>query len=167
MPQPLGYFNQRLARCLKHLPDPSKCDSSLLTLKGHLLVEEVLLDLIVLVCKDSSAVSEIELSFRVKVGLARALHGTQVDGGYEIPSYTWDAAEALNSLRNEYAHRLEGPNVEKKLQRFLTIALQECADPLDGKSTEKKLWLAINFLICVLTSLEAHAKASVKKSGTG
>lgn len=165
MPKPIGYFNQRLPRCMKHLPNPNTCDASLLTLKGHLLVEEVLQDLIALACKDPSAVSEIDVSFFLKVRLARALYGTQLEGGYEIPSYTWDAAEALNSLRNEYAHRLEGPNVAKKLQKFLAIALQECADPLDGRSTEKKLWLAIDFLICVLTSLEAHAQACVKKSG--
>lgn len=161
MARPVAYWNLRLGRWLTHLPQTE--DLSLITLKGHLLVEEILEDLIRHRCSHPEALENVDIAFFLKARLARAFYGTKLQDGYEIPEYTWDAVEALNSLRNEYAHALESRAVEKKLQKFFAIALQEQQAPTDPKNPSDDLRSAISFLHAVLSSFEAAVKSELAR----
>lgn len=152
MTLPGAYFSRRFERELKHLPQTK--DLSLITLKGHLLIEEVLDDLIKHRCSHPEKLGDVEISFSLKAKLANAFWGTKLDNGYKIPDYTWKAVEALNSLRNDFAHRLESQTAEKKIQKFLKIASQNKSSIDDPSKTAGNLANTISFLYAVLTSFE-------------
>ncbi len=65
-------------------------------LKGHLLIEEVLEEIIVSACRDSQPMYEARMSFFTKIKLAQAIDGQQ--------SPVWNCMEKLNGARNELAH---------------------------------------------------------------
>ena len=100
----------KLERIAKHLP-PGE-DLTLITLKGHLLVEELLEELIASHCKNPAALNG-DIGFAVKLKFARALTGA------EELSIAWTACQKLNSLRNALAHKLEHPEAQKRLASFL------------------------------------------------
>ncbi len=103
----------RQDRVLQHLPESD--DLTLITLKGHLLVEEALDSIIQNHCKDKTALQGVEIGFYVKLKLAAALIGDpNLSGG-------WTMVEKLNSLRNALAHRLEHPLAKKRLNAFLAL----------------------------------------------
>lgn len=152
MTLPLGFFSRRFERELKHLPRTD--DLSLITLKGHLLIEEVLEDLIKHRCNDPDVLHNVDMSFFLKAKLANAFWGTRLANDYEIPANTWEAVEALNSLRNEFAHRLESPAVEKKLQKFLQLYSRNKLPSDDPSEKATSLLTTISFLYAVLSSFE-------------
>lgn len=100
----------KLERIAQHLP--SGDDVTLITLKGHLLVEEELDELLTSHCKDPSAI-EGDIGFSIKLKFARALTGAD-----EL-CLVWSACERLNSLRNALAHKLDHPQAQKRLASFL------------------------------------------------
>lgn len=100
----------KIQRIAQHLP--SGDDVTLITLKGHLLVEEQLDELIAAHCKNPDAL-EGDIGFAVKLKFARALTGA------EELSIVWSACQRLNSLRNALAHKLEHPQAQKRLASFL------------------------------------------------
>ena len=102
-----------LGRIAQHLPDGT--DLTLITLKGHLLVEELLDTIIESHCKDKTVLPGIEISFFVKLKLAAALTGRD-----EL-SFAWTMGEKLNALRNALAHKLEHPLAQKRLDAFLAL----------------------------------------------
>lgn len=102
----------KLERIAQHLPPGD--DITLITLKGHLLVEELLEELIASHCKNPAAL-EGDIGFSVKLKFARALTGA------EELSVVWTACQKLNSLRNALAHKLEHPEAQKRLASFFAI----------------------------------------------
>jgi len=97
-------------RVVKHLPPDG--DLSLIVLKGHLLVEELLFILVRSAVKYTEAISAANLSFYNLASIAKALFYE----GHLGP--VWDAIFELNTLRNTLAHNLEPPDLEKKLRCF-------------------------------------------------
>lgn len=103
----------RLGRIAQHLPAGD--DLTLITLKGHLLVEEMLDTIIESHCKDKSILQGVEIGFFVKIKLAAALTGRD-----EL-LFAWTMCEKLNSLRNALAHKLEHPLAKRRLESFLAL----------------------------------------------
>lgn len=101
-----------------HLPRSG--DVALVVLKGHLLVEEVLEEIIKSNCyhPDKIIRDGTELGFFLKVRIAAALCPFDM---HEM----WAAAEALNSLRNCLSHRLEPEKKEARILAFIT-AMGRC-----------------------------------------
>jgi len=102
----------KLERIAQHLPPGD--DLTLITLKGHLLVEELLEELIASHCKNPAAL-EGDIGFSVKLKFVRALTGA------EELFVVWTACQKLNSLRNALAHRLEHPEAQKRLASFFAV----------------------------------------------
>lgn len=100
-----------LDRIARHLPEGD--DLTLITIKGHLLVEELLDSIIESRCADTAPLRDIEIGFRIKLRLAQALTG------YADLKLAWIMAERLNALRNAIAHKLEHPLAKKRLDLFL------------------------------------------------
>jgi hypothetical protein len=82
-----------------------------LILKGHLVVEDMLRRALALHCVEADHLKGTRFKFGQLVSLLRALQKIPV------PDDVWEAAIALNRLRNEAAHSL----TETKLAELVTI----------------------------------------------
>ena len=103
-------FIQTKLRVIEHLPRDG--DESLIVLKGHLLVEELLFELVAQSVTHPAALREARLTFYNVACLAKASYFAEGNG------HVWEAVFALNSLRNGYAHNLEPGAREKHLRAF-------------------------------------------------
>ena len=102
-----------MSRIHKYMPRSQ--DLTLITLKGHLLVEELLDDIIESHCNNKSILKSIEIGFFVKLKLAAALSGR------DDLSHGWSMCERLNALRNSLVHKLDHPIAKKRLDEFLDL----------------------------------------------
>ena len=150
------WWDSRLGRLLEHLPTTD--DLSLITLKGHLLIEEILGDLLSAKCKDPASLLNLDLSFYKKLGLVRALYGDRLNEEIVLPPRTWDCVEALNALRNELAHKLESKAVNGKLDRFISLAFDQVEKPAEFATKADELRHAIHSIHAFLASFETAAK---------
>lgn len=141
----------RFKRLQKHLPKQS--DSIVVILKGHLLCEEILDSLIKKHCKDQEAIDSVEITFFLKIHIAKALIGRKL-GDYYVPSQVWEIFESLNSLRNELAHSLESEKVSSKIQRFLSVAHPEKKQCVEKLVVESVLNDAMVHALGYLSSFE-------------
>ena|SRR5579863_1649585 len=105
-------------RVMKHLPE--KGDLSLIILKGHLLIEELLFALVSSAAKDPEAIKSAKLSYYQLASVAKALYyENRLEKRLEKrQSAIWGAIFELNNLRNTLAHNLEPQDLNKKLKRF-------------------------------------------------
>jgi hypothetical protein len=109
----------------KHLPLKSE-DRTLIVLKGHLLVENLLTEFIVSKVPDPSHLEAGQFRFPQRVALA------QMFAPKGSNDWVWDALRKLNSLRNTLAHRLEAENAEHKLNEFLKSVPPSTPSPAFG-----------------------------------
>lgn len=119
-----------------HTHLPSGNDLTLVALKGHLLAEEVLDDLIRFYCKQPEYLHDVEIRFFVKARIARALSGHIVWTGL------WPLIDALNSVRNDLAHKLEGAKLRNRIVRFLDLR-KELAPLLYDPEIDPSNWEAV------------------------
>jgi hypothetical protein len=124
----------RIERVRKHLPAGN--DLTLIALKGHLLAEEELDELIRFYCKQPEHLDGVEIRFFVKARMARALSGHLVWTGL------WPLIDALNSVRNDLAHNLESPKLRDRVVRFLNLR-RELAPLLYDPEIDPNSWEAI------------------------
>jgi len=147
----------REERFKEHLPETD--DLSLLTLKGHLLVEEILDVLIKSYCKEPQHLDSIEIRFLVKAKVARSLTGGL------FPDSMWLMIEALNTVRNDLAHSLESRKLKDRIQKFINIKYEhnpdlqrEIASPIATEDLTKELKKSIHHLLGQLSVAEIVAR---------
>ncbi len=135
-----------LRRLIEHLPQGD--DLTLIVLKGHLLIEERLLDLVRAKLEaDDPALKEARLRFSQLLPLARAASGRD-----QYPWF-WEALEKLNALRNDLAHHLE----PKQVERLSTALIDHLRQPADLRSTDSlatSLRGAVAFMYGALSSFK-------------
>ncbi|MFT5519679.1 MAG: hypothetical protein ACI9IA_000263 [Enterobacterales bacterium] len=90
-------------------------DVELILLKVHLLVEEMLTDVISIRAKNKKHILDARLSFYSKMKLARAYH----DG--DVSEWVWKSIELLNKSRNKLAHNLTADEVTKGMNEFICL----------------------------------------------
>lgn len=113
---PKSKFLDASRRYYKHLP--SATDMTLLLLKGHLLVEELLRQLVDNALVKPSALKDARLETYQCICLAEALfHG-------RAPSWLWDALRKLNGIRNKLAHNVEPIGLDDKIADFQSYVEQ-------------------------------------------
>jgi hypothetical protein len=108
-------FPDAVNRFAEHMPEGD--DLTLIVLKGHLLIEEMLERIIRTIVAHGDLLEDTKITFTQKAALARAMCWSQHN------SDVWDLIFAINSLRNELAHQLESPKVENKTQRVIDLYL--------------------------------------------
>src|SRR3990167_866653 len=150
---------ERFSRFDAHLP--SESDPILVVLKGHLLAEEILENLIKAKCRKPEALENIEIGFFLKVKLARALVGDTHPNGIIFPDAVWGMLEALNSLRNELAHALEPKKLDAKIQRFLACSPLSVKNLKDKNEINEALYQAVIGTLSYLTCFETIALTGV------
>jgi hypothetical protein len=116
-------------RFFQYLP---KKDATLITLKGHLLIEESLNELLQRLLKLPSAIEDARLSFFQKVCIAQAI----VDDVKGIPGF-WSSIKRLNSIRNRYAHKVNPENIQDEIFTFIKEVLK--AVGMDNLEIDKRL----------------------------
>lgn len=104
---------EKFQRIVKHLP--AQGELSLIALKGHLLVEELLGEIIAHHCREPKVLDTVEMGFYVKAKVVCALLGRLASG--EI----WGLSHKLNSIRNDYGHHLESQTVNTKIMEFVEL----------------------------------------------
>ena len=132
--EPSKKWEGEIDRFHRHLSEVD--DLTLVVLKGHLLVEELLNGIIAAFCVLPEYVEEVRLGFFQKSKLVRALTGQDLEG--KPTDGPWRSLESLNSLRNQLAHHLEPKDLEQKIDRFI-FAQVEGKIMGKFKSKEKRL----------------------------
>jgi hypothetical protein len=105
---PLGPADTAKLRMLQHLP--TEGDLTLVVLKGHLLLEEILFGMLRAATRYPAAIESARLSFHNLASVAKAIYYE------ERYDYLWNSIFALNKLRNAYAHRVDPPMLEQLLR---------------------------------------------------
>lgn len=90
-------------------------------LKGHLLIEEALSAVLDQYVFHREHLEEVRLTFAQKAHLARALCLRKNTFG------EWELVLAINSLRNDVAHKLNSSERSKKLAKVKTLYFREAA----------------------------------------
>jgi hypothetical protein len=98
----------RFARLFPFTPDTLH-----IILKGHLLIEEQLTQLISAGLPYPSPISKLRLSFFQKLGLAKAVAGKFLDKDI------YAAIKQINSIRNTLAHEVEPANVDELVMKLI------------------------------------------------
>lgn len=104
-------------RFQKHMPRSN--DLTLIILKGHLLVEQEMNDIINSSLSEPEALLEARITFSQRLAIIKSIYGSSDS---EFP---YDSIQKLNVLRNQLVHNLEPDNLEKKIVEFV----QDLGDP--------------------------------------
>lgn len=125
-------------------------------LRGHLLIEEVLDDLVTAYAFHPQYVSDLRLTFYHKLNVARAFNARHVD------EPIWKAIGALNTLRNDLAHRLTSAEREERVRRFLESVREDIPKHAatkaawDGTGSLEEVALALAYLVGSVTSMRTE-----------
>ncbi len=145
---------ERLLRFSKHLP--RNANNELIILKGHLLIEELLSELINKRLKKTNPL-KINLSnnmmFNQKLNICWALYGIFID------VKIWDALKQLNNIRNSLAHSLEPKSIEQKIKTFNNLVISY-ADLRNEEFKRNDLEYSISLLFTALSAVLEHKKVS-------
>lgn len=119
---------QHIKRFYEHMPGVD--DIIISILKGHLLIEEQLFELIIVKAEKTQALKDSRLSFHQILCIAESLLW------YKDSEWIWSSCRKLNSIRNSLSHELEPSNLHKNIKEFLSIV--EKHYPPHGKKQVKE-----------------------------
>lgn len=115
-------------------------DLTLIVLKGHLLIEELLFTLVERKMDAPVNLRDARLRFPQLVHLARAIYG-----GEELNKVS-RVLLAVNSLRNDLAHRLESDDLGRRIANLENTFTDACETELLGGAVEQRLTSVLEFL---------------------
>jgi hypothetical protein len=122
-------------------------DTTLLILKGHLLVEEALFSRLCELTSDQKHVTQARLSSFQTACIVRAFYPNGVPGHNQCDAdQIWDAIFALNTIRNKLSHKLEQEGMADLLKR-LFVTFEYEGEALDDPKLVRNLHGALAFLI--------------------
>ncbi|HEX4080078.1 MAG TPA: hypothetical protein VHX61_14530 [Rhizomicrobium sp.] len=120
---------------------PKTDDLTLLVLKGHLLIEEVINSTIDALLPTPEALRPAQLDCYQRIRLLMAM---VPDIGFHD---TLEAFERLNTLRNKFGHMLEPPQVEDRIKTFIdTVEARMRRREKATATLPQRLEKAISFL---------------------
>jgi hypothetical protein len=137
-----------LHRFVAHLPLETT-DQTLVVLKGHLLVEEMLREFVDRRVRHPDELPDARLTFQQCLCLARALD--------EDPSRAklWRTVEKLNTLRNKLAHSLEPKELDRHIKDF--VEMQSNFDPTEPFIDDEKKFGSLASCILGMCLTLSHA----------
>ncbi len=114
-------------------------DGTLVILRSHLLIEEILYRLVALKCNEPKLLEKANLRYFQLFNVARALYGN-IDEELLVM-----VVETLNTLRNKMAHKLEPAELSRLLER---LKIDDAGGPtsLSPKTVET---LKATFLVAI------------------
>ncbi len=102
--------SDRVKYFMKYLPQTD--DVIVIVLKGHLIVEEILNEILKSHCQNYASIYEANLSFYQKAHVAKALLS-----GFD--EFVFPAIFLLNRLRNDLAHNLDSRKRDSLIESFI------------------------------------------------
>lgn len=116
-----------------HMPDTD--DLSLIVLKGHLLIEEVLFDIRDKLLPHAEYLNAINITFNELLHIIRAALNSKHD------HRSWHLIIEFNKLRNALIHNLEPPKLERLLNQVFVVysKTQPCDEIQIDKTVEVEL----------------------------
>lgn len=110
-------LNKYLDAFQKHLTEVDEL--SQIVLKGHLIIESALDNIIEIIFFHPEHILEKRFAFLQKVAVCRSLCLRR------DRETTWDVIEAVNAVRNEVAHRLDRAKFKPKMDRLRELYRKE------------------------------------------
>ena len=138
---------QDLDPFFRHMPDP-RADISLTILKGHLLVEHAIWQLILARTLSPEILKEDQFESSQKIALGEAL-GRPEPHSQKL----WSIVRQLNKLRNHIAHNLEPPKVDDRVASLLDA----CRGALPGYAPLTSIDRALSAVYGTLCALRRTA----------
>ncbi len=150
--------NQYFEKLKVHLPLVK--DPTVIVLRGHLLVEELLDELISASFEHPSAIKDARLTFSQKLCICQAIIGRS--GNEDI----WRAIKELNCLRNVISHKLPDSALSAKLNPLLKVFFGKESGqiPADLHSQTKALRKGIIFHCAMLNGFIEGMSVVKKRS---
>ena len=111
----------------KHMPDTG--DLSLIVLKGHLLIEEMLIDIRNKLLPHAEYLDSANVRFYQLLSVVRSAIESKHD------HKSWDLIIEFNKLRNKLIHNLEPPKLESLLNQLFNVYSQ--TQPFDEIQIDK------------------------------
>jgi len=105
-------LNEQYKKFWKHV-SLGKKDETLIVLKGHLLLEDILREFCAAQVKNKDALEQAKLSFMQILHLTKAFHELK------IQDWILGGLNNVNTLRNMLAHNLEPERYIKKREEFI------------------------------------------------
>ncbi len=144
-------------RFQKHMPRSN--DITLIILKGHLLVEQELNDILDIELRYSRALYDVKITFYHRLAIVKSIYGTPLSGGFP-----YDEIKKLNTLRNRLVHSLEPKDLEKHVELFLRMFENpDSASEFAKQTLGKRLKLCLAGLCGLIHGFEEGWKAGLEK----
>jgi hypothetical protein len=107
------YIKKHFSRYDKHMPDTD--DLSLIVLKGHLLIEEMLIDIRDKLLPHAEHLDSANINFNQLVCVIRSGLRSKHDHS------SWDLIIGVSKLRNQLVHNLEPHDIENRLSQLFGL----------------------------------------------
>jgi hypothetical protein len=145
-----------VARFIREVDSPDEVAHVLL--KGHLLIEETLNRILEQYAFHRQHLAEARLNFSAKLSVARAFCLRKNEHG------EWQLIGAINTLRNDLAHRLSSDERAKKIAKVRAIYAREAAGmkfpkPLAELPDASALRFACGHCLAYLSEFEGDSRA--------
>ena len=145
-----AHAHPHLLRVILHLSQTD--DPTLLVLRGHLLLEELINAAIAASVRDSRHLTSARLSYAQSLALLKAIVGVHP------ADRSWAFLTRLGVLRNALSHRLEVPALERDMDALIAIVAPAPKGAIvKGQERTYRFTLAVAFVAGRLTSLLAPA----------
>jgi len=130
-------------------------DKELIFLKGHLVIEQLLTELLELSLSQPERLNSIRPMFNKKLE-----YYLSIDGNSIISEGLESVLKSMNSLRNKLAHSLNHPNFDQLLIEWIERASkQRIENPNDNAAVRRQLISGISYIAAFLSGA-VHAKKS-------
>ena len=117
-------FYAGVRETLREIPESE--DITIITLKGHLVIEQLLIQMMKLAAIDPQPISELKrLQFSSRVLLAQAVVPLPVVDDSGRHERLWELVKMLGKIRNDIAHQLRPKNLEAEVAAFVELAIRQ------------------------------------------
>ena len=128
-------------RFVTHLPREN--DATLAILKGHLLIEEQVRNILEERVAKPKAIKEAQLDCFQAICLAEAFCNDESNPDL------WDTLKKLNNLRNDIAHKIEDRGLTKKMTNFVEL-VEKHSILSDAKPANASILLNFDFALWIV-----------------
>lgn len=151
-----------LEKFIEHFPE--KSDRILQLLKGHLLLEELLREILEIQLPHPDALNGnkgTNFNCHQVICLVEAITPQS-----QVMPWIWVAAKKLNNIRNDLAHKLSPDGLDNKILDLINYAnsespeIQQEVEKLEVEETDKLIEVLISMCSC-LSSLKTILKNNV------
>jgi hypothetical protein len=160
---PLGFRQQLVSESQRLLSEVSNDQAAVLILKGHLLIEERLWNIIAASVSHPHHLLGTRLDFSRKVVLARSMSPAEAD------PHGWELILKLNKVRNSLAHSLSGAERNKAMAALVLSYEhynQHSVAPLDPTEEDSEIDI-LGTIIGVCLGLVLRVEWEIKHRITG